>query len=243
MHPEIQPELIRDLHKNESFLFDCHPGVGCFNECCRMLELALTPYDVLRLKNNLAIPGAAFLEQYAVIEQESPSRLPTIFLGMVDDGRGSCPFVSKEGCTVYENRPGACRTYPLGRGAYLSETGSVEELFVLLTEPHCFGCNENKQQSVDEWTTSQGLEDYNRYNDLMMSILHHEKTRNSCGFSSKQITAYLLGLYKLEEFRAALAQKTITLPTTLTIKDADNLADIELLDLGLQWVYHELFGE
>ena len=35
------------------FSFACHPDVPCFTKCCSDLDLALTPYDVLRLKNRL----------------------------------------------------------------------------------------------------------------------------------------------------------------------------------------------
>lgn len=233
--------MFRDLHKDATFQFACYPGVACFNECCRMLELALTPYDVLRLKKHLDLSGAAFLEQYAVVEQETPGRLPTVFLGMIDDGRGSCPFVKKSGCSVYPDRPGACRTYPLGRGAYHIADGSVEELYVLLTEPHCLGGNENECQSAAGWMASQGLEIYNRYNDLTMTIMHHEKVRAGHDFTRDQIAAYLLGLYKLEEFRAALERKNVSLPTSLAAANPEMLEDLAQLDLGIQWVHHELF--
>ncbi len=53
--PEHQP-----LEANEVFRFHCHPGISCFTDCCRQLELALTPYDVLRLKRRWGLPRATF---------------------------------------------------------------------------------------------------------------------------------------------------------------------------------------
>ena len=37
----------------DTFTFRCHPGISCFNLCCRNLNLFLHPYDVVRLKKNL----------------------------------------------------------------------------------------------------------------------------------------------------------------------------------------------
>ena len=41
------------LRAGDTFRFRCHPGVGCFNRCCRNLNLFLYPYDVIRLRNRL----------------------------------------------------------------------------------------------------------------------------------------------------------------------------------------------
>ena len=37
------------------FRFSCHKDVPCFTKCCAKLRLILTPYDILRMKNRLAI--------------------------------------------------------------------------------------------------------------------------------------------------------------------------------------------
>jgi len=89
---------------------------------------------------------------------------------MVDDGRGSCPFVEKKGCRVYSDRPGACRTYPLGRGAYRTADDCLHEVFVLLQEPHCQGFSHGRSFTVPTWQEDQGLEEYNSHNDLLLTI-------------------------------------------------------------------------
>ena len=58
----------------QRFAFACHPGVKCFNLCCAKLELPLTPYDVLRLKNCLGLPAGEFLEQYTEPAKANRSR-------------------------------------------------------------------------------------------------------------------------------------------------------------------------
>ena len=46
------------------FQFHCHPGVACFNACCKGIDIALTPYDILRLKNRLGISSTEFLVRH-----------------------------------------------------------------------------------------------------------------------------------------------------------------------------------
>ncbi len=41
----------------DSFQFNCHKGIACFNKCCENIDIMLAPYDVLRLKKR-ATPHA-----------------------------------------------------------------------------------------------------------------------------------------------------------------------------------------
>ena len=41
------------LTADTAFSFDCSPAVPCFNACCRDLNQALSPYDILRLKDSM----------------------------------------------------------------------------------------------------------------------------------------------------------------------------------------------
>ena len=44
------------------------------------------------------------------------SLFPIVVLKMKDVELKRCFFVSEEGCTVYEDRPWACRMFPLDKG-------------------------------------------------------------------------------------------------------------------------------
>ena len=208
MSLNLLADHVRPLMADERFRFRCHPGVGCFTECCRELELALSPYDVLRLAKRLGLDSAHFLDRFAVIEQGEDDLFPRVFLAMVDDGRASCPFVDRNGCTVYTDRPAACRTYPLGRGASLKEDGTVTILHVLLTEPHCQGFAEQEEQDVAAWTADQGLAVYQRLNDLLLRLLQHPKTKTGWRPSDAQCQQYLTTLYDLDRFRDELPKAT-----------------------------------
>ena len=167
------PDNFTRIGREESFRFACHPGIACFTECCRELDLALTPYDVLRLRKRLSMDSAAFMERYVIIEQNPDLILPQCYLTMVDDGWASCVFVSPAGCTVYPDRPSACRAYPVGRGAALSADGTVQETFVLVREEHCRGFAESEVHNPNEYFSDQGLHDYNRFNDALLAFRQH----------------------------------------------------------------------
>lgn len=109
------PDNVTRLCGLKGFSFGCHPDVACYTECCRELDLVLTPYDVLCLCKELQMSSAEFVDRYVVVEQDENDIFPVLYLGMVDDGRASCPFISGNGCNVYNSRPGACRAYPVGR--------------------------------------------------------------------------------------------------------------------------------
>jgi Fe-S-cluster containining protein len=195
---------VKNLDRDQPFQFRCGTDLACFTDCCRQLDLALTPYDVLRLGRNLRISGAEFLERYAVIEHEAGDAFPQVYLGMVDDGLASCPFVSVRGCTVYPDRPGACRTYPLGRGARLDPDGKPDDFYVVLSEPHCRGFAENNPQTVLTWLADQELAPYNQFNDMTMRILHHSQIRQGFRPTAAQQKRYLELLYSLTGFATPL---------------------------------------
>jgi len=150
------PDLVSSVEPGERFFFLCHKQLHCFTDCCRELELALSPYDVLRLRWATGLTSDELHRRY-IIEDKSPgSCFPEFYLTMVDDGRASCVFVTPEGCSIYQNRPGACRTYPLGRGVTRSGD-TISEQFILLREPHCHGFNEQRVQTAHRFMHSQDL--------------------------------------------------------------------------------------
>lgn len=224
------PEHIKELSDHETFNFNCHPGVPCFNECCRQLELALTPYDMVRLSRTLNISTGTFLKEYAVIEWQEGDFFPRVYLGMQDDGRATCPFVQAKGCSVYGGRPGACRTYPLGRGAFQQPDGTYGTMHVVMHEPHCHGFAEEDEQSITSWTTGQDLHGYNNLNDAMITILHHPDTKRKKPTLSQR-ALFLDTLYDLDSFRSRGK-----------VENNDRLSDEEFLLVAINWLRVQVFG-
>lgn len=235
------PEHVCELEKNEKFSFRCGPTVRCFNECCRQLDLALTPYDVLRLRKGLRITSGEFLDRYTVVELAEGEAFPQVFLAMIDDGRASCPFVTDTGCSVYQDRPGACRAYPVGRAAFLDHDGKPSDFFVLLTEPHCRGFSDGEERTVTTWSDDQGLDAYNRINDLMMKITHHPKIREGFRPDREQMNRFMV-LYDLDGFRKS--QNTIPTLNNCNMEGNSQFAGLDdeaLLKRVIHQLQYELF--
>lgn len=188
------------IGKDDSFCFACHKELSCFTECCRLLELALTPYDVVRLRKATGHSSSEFLEKFVIIEQQPGEPFPRLYLSMVDDGRASCVFVTKDGCAVYEHRPGACRTYPLGRAVKRTASGT-EEHFILMKEQHCKGLEEIAAHTPRSYCTDQQLPLYNQFNDALLGILQHQSIRDGYLPSKNSSELFLLALYDLDRFR------------------------------------------
>ena len=242
MNQPLLPKNVKRIGKEETFCFSCHPAIPCFTECCRQLELALTPYDVLRLKKACGLRSEEFLDRYVIREQEEYETFPRFYLTMIDDGRESCVFVSKAGCTVYQDRPGACRAYPMGRAAIRQPDGGMEEFFVILQETHCRGFQEQQAQNAGSYSTEQGLSAYNRFNDAVAAILQHDQIRQRKQLSAGQIEQFVLALYDLDRFRTALFAGTLPKTTPLDSATQERLLDDEeLLLFAIDWLKQILF--
>ncbi len=240
------PEHFQPIAAEQPFTFACHPGVPCFTECCRELDLALTPYDVLRLKRALKLASGAFLQQYVIPEWDEQQLFPTCYLTMVDDGRASCVFVDAKGCSVYADRPGSCRAYPVGRGAARGQDGTAAESLVLVREPHCLGFSGEDHPTVAAYLRDQGLELYNQHNDALLPLLQHPQIQNGTFRPTRlQLDQYMLALYDLDQFRREMSDGRIALNRPLTPAQLQGLAgdDEQLLLLGVRWLLQEFFGE
>ena len=93
------------LGPKSKFKFDCHPGVKCFTRCCKDINIILTPYDIIRLKNRLSLSSEEFLALYTEPQILEKTDLPVVMLKLLDvddpDSEGeACPFVRENGCLV-----------------------------------------------------------------------------------------------------------------------------------------------
>ncbi len=243
MNPLRLPEYVSRVESGDVFTFSCHPAVRCFTDCCRELELALTPYDVLRLKRETQLTSSTFLERYVIQEQETEDVFPRFYLTMVDDGQASCVFVAKNGCTVYDGRPGACRAYPMGRAVMRREDSTFEEQFVLLKESHCHGFQEQVEQTTSVYSHGQGLLPYNFFNDKIATLLQHERIRQGMRLSKEQTCYFILALYDLDSFRSQLNAGSLPQQHHYPENKTACNDDEKLLLFGIDWLQGILFKQ
>jgi Fe-S-cluster containining protein len=134
---EIPPQ---QMSLNTRFKFRCHKGVKCFTDCCRGIDIMLTPYDILTMRRKLDLSSEEFLAVFTEPRILEKADMPVVTLKLLDDDRKSCPFVEDgDGCVIYEDRPTTCRYYPIGVGAlsYSGEQGDKDEFFFTVKEAHC----------------------------------------------------------------------------------------------------------
>ncbi len=195
------------------FTFGCGPDVPCYTVCCHKLELRLYPYDIIRLKNRLGISSEEFLNRYTgLIKGDNPC-FPTVILVMTDDEEKSCPFLVAEGCSVYPDRPSACRTYPLERGVEkISDSARLLEHYFLVKHPYCKGHGRGREWTVKEWVRDQNLVEYNQMDDLWAEMdrlfADHRIWRGEGAAGPRQQMAFM-ACYNIDRFREYVNENRI----------------------------------
>lgn len=244
--PNPAVDMDRRLSADDTFQFECGPHVPCFTECCAKLELMLTPYDCLRLKNRLGITSAEFLDTYAIVRWRTAHGLPEVLLNMEPEGERRCPFVTPRGCSLYEDRPAACRIYPLGRASTSHPMdGSRREFYFTVREAHCRGFEETRLWTVREWLSDQGLEEYNRLNDLLMELYVLKSRGRAVPLEEKHVQMFFMACYNTERFRdfifnsPFLQRFEVDEPLVKALESNDTA----LLEFAFRWLRFALFRE
>ncbi|MGD0885892.1 MAG: YkgJ family cysteine cluster protein [Thermodesulfovibrionales bacterium] len=229
------------------FRFKCHKGISCFTKCCSNIDIMLTPYDIIALKKKLGLTSGEFIEKYTYMKTDEKGAFPFIFLRMNDNETRSCPFVTPEGCTIYEDRPANCRYYPVGQGTLKKALdGKVvdEEFFFFVRESHCKGFQEPDEWTVAQWRKNQGVDRYDELNRDWKSIL---LMRNVPGreLDEKKQAIFSMACYDMDRFRRFIFESKF-----LNIFDIDDVTrekmrrdDAELMLFGFKFLKHILLVE
>lgn len=238
-----EPELI-GLGPDEPFNFDCHPGVRCFNHCCQDLNQALTPFDVLQLRNHLDMPWSAFLNQYASLYIGEATGLPVVSLRFSSAQQKHCPFVTPHGCSVYDARPTSCRLYPLARALQRSrKDGLISEHFALIKEPHCKGFESRCSFTPQQWIECQGAPAGLAANDALMEIIALKNRMRPGRLDPEQERWMVMAFYDLDQLKQQANDGQLPSPPPEQLRSLPSAdANTEWLDWGLNWIRHALFG-
>jgi Fe-S-cluster containining protein len=208
--------------------------------------MILYPYDIIRLKNCLGIDSEKYMRTYTVVEKGDNPYFPTVKLKLTETK--ACPFLSDDGCTVYNDRPSACRTYPLERAVDRSMAcGAVEEYYFLTNHAYCLGHQENQRLTVSQWVRSQKLMDYNAMNELWAEIdtvFRQNPWRGEGAAGEKQQLAFMV-CYNIDGFRRFAEDHKLIKQFKIDKYFKKRIAreDEELLKFGLQWLKLVLTGK
>lgn len=229
------------------FNFECHPGVECFTLCCRNVDMILYPYDIVRLKDAMAIDSEEFLRRYITVAKGDNPFFPTVKLRLTEDDRKACPFLAETGCSVYQNRPTACRTYPLERAvSRIGDQRKPDDYYFKTEHPYCLGHKENKKFTVSSWLRNQRLFEHNLMNDLwaeMDTLFSRNPWKGEGAAGDKQKLAFLV-CYNIDGFRKLVEAENLLRQFRLEKDFRRRIAtqDGELLKFGFEWLKHILIG-
>ncbi|MHB8742266.1 MAG: YkgJ family cysteine cluster protein [Sulfuricaulis sp.] len=235
------------LGLDDKIQFRCHQGIACFNKCCENINIMLTPYDILRLKNRLGITSTEFLNNHATVFEMDAHGLPGIRM-LTKPGSTACQFLTPEGCGVYQDRPAACRYYALGATTMRAKDSPVEEdFFFLVKEEHCLGHNEPCTLTVREYRQEQGVEIYDEMTRAWRKIILKKRSSGPTvgAPSAKSMELFYLASYDLDNFRVFVSS-----PFFHDVYDIETsyfqklLSDeLELLMFAARYLKQVLFGE
>jgi Fe-S-cluster containining protein len=228
----------------DRFTFECGKHLDCFTRCCADVSIVLAPYDVIRLKRALGIDSTEFLERYTISPFSKDQKIPAVLFKMSDETR-ACPLVKPEGCSVYRDRPWACRMYPLGVAEPRNASDADRAFHFLVREDLCHGHGQGPGISVSEWIAGQNIEEYDAGNASFKTLMLDEAWDKDQALTPQQMDMYYMACYDLDRFRRFVFETKL-----LEMFDVDEARveamrtdDEELLEFGIQWLRFCLFRQ
>ena len=256
MSKETNPSNIlpMKLTLDSRIRFRCHPGVSCFTACCGNIKIILTPYDILQLTRRLNMPAHEFLHQYAEPTYLEQTDMPGVRIKLrTEDNK--CPFVTPQGCTVYTDRPTACRYYPIGMADF-HEGGSREEggketlggydkFFFKVLEDHCKGHQEDKEWTIAEWREDQGVDVRDEMNKEWLRLIMRRKSHgHQASLSEQAKRMFFMASTDLPHFRRFIFESSFldTYELEPEIIEKIRADDVELMHFSFLYLAATLFG-
>jgi len=218
------------LDEDSEFKFHCHDGLDCFKKCCRDINIFLTPYDVLRMKNFLGLSSGEFMEKYTLTIPVNNPGFSIVQIKMSEEDNLKCPFITPKGCRVYPERSWSCRIAPvdmLGGGKYS----------FVFESSHCHGLNETKAQTIKEWVCDQGLEIYEEMEQGFSEITEHLKLTGDWETDNKISKLFFMACYDLDKFKSFLINNpSLYGEMNLTEELLDRIRhdDVQLMKFGFK---------
>ncbi len=245
--------LPKKLTLESKIKFRCHPGVECFTACCGGIKIILTPYDILMLKKRLDIPAHEFLQKYTTPVYLEQTDMPGVALKLREDDN-KCPFVTPEGCTVYTDRPSACRYYPVGMADFHEGQGSMgagadhkdeEKFFFIVKEDHCKGFQEDKEWTVAEWRADQGVDVRDEMNkDWLRLVMRRKSFGHQASLSEQAKRMFFMTSTDLDHFRRFVLESSFLDTYIIDDETLEKIKsdDVELMLFSFKYLANALFG-
>jgi Fe-S-cluster containining protein len=244
---ELSPVMPTMLGGDKVIQFRCHKDVKCWNACCANIDIQLTPYDILRLKNRFNLSSGDFLKQYTVPFEMDKDGMPGVKLRSVANGT-ACQFMKPEGCGVYEDRPTACRYYPVALLSMRNQEEFVDRTsYALVQEKHCLGHQEARSLTIDEYRQEQGVDIYDEKSRGWRQMVLKRKSAGPGIGKPPEISnqLFFMASYDVDRFRAFVASESFnrTYDVPVDVMSVLLSDDEALMDFGYNFLKHVLFNE
>ena len=227
--------------------FSCHKGIACWNACCSNIDISLTPYDILRLKQRLGIGSTQFLKDYTLPFEFEKDGIAGVKLRAVEGG-SACRFMQPEGCGVYADRPTACRYYPVALLSMRKQDEYVDrDSYAIVKEDHCKGHQVDRRLTIADYRKEQGLAGYDElargWRQLVLKKKSSGPTIGKPSLRSRQL--FFMACYDIDRFREFVSAESFNSLFDLppTEKSALLADDVALLQFAYRFLRQVLFGE
>ena len=241
------PVVPEQFDEDHVIKFRCHKDIECFNACCRNIDIMLTPYDIIRLKQRLGLTSSEFLKKYTYPFDFGKNSLVGVKMEPVE-GCTACQFMTDEGCSVYEDRPTSCRYYPVGLLSTRRADENIDRAsYALVQEDHCKGHFEEREITIGDYRKEQGVEEYDDHGRAWRQLVLKMKSAGpSIGSLSKtSLQFFFMASYDIDRFREFIKSEgfgaTFEIDDELRQKLYED--DLELMRFGDRMIRQIMFGE
>ena len=256
---DVENDFMKSTDKNPSNIlpekltldaplqFECHPGVSCFTACCHNIKIILTPYDIFVLRKRLGLLGHEFIVKYTEPTFLERTDMPGVQIKLTDEKK-ACPFVTPEGCTVYSDRPTACRYYPVGMADFHeggSDDPKKDKFFFIVKEPHCKGFEEPKKWTIGEWRADQGVDVRDEMNKEWLRLIMRRKSYGlQASLSESAQRMFFMASTDLDHFRRFVFESSFLDTYVVDEETVDKIKndDLELMFFSFKYLANTLFG-
>jgi len=234
------------LEPETRFNFRCHPGLACFNRCCRNLNLFLYPYDVARLRRALNMDSERFLDTYTDVVMRPDNFFPDVLLKMASNSEKTCPFLRDSGCTVYADRPDTCRTFPVELGLLFDRNGDPSQVAFFRPPEFCLGPGSDTSFTLQEWISDQQASVYNRMTAKWAAVrgLFGKDPWQGGPQQDPRFRMAFMAAYNIDRFRQFVFESSFLKRYRLKgkLKQKIKTSDKALLEFSFAWIKFMVWG-
>jgi hypothetical protein len=201
------------------------------------------------MKKRLGISSGEFLEKFTYTHIDEKSSHPYAVLKMMDDdNEGKCPFVTPEGCSIYEDRPANCRYYPVGQGLMIKGSDKErvnEEFYFFIRDPNCLGHQEDKELTIESWRIDQGVDVYDEMNREWKEIQLRRDNPGQPKLDPKKQGMLYMASYDIDRFRRFTFESKFLTLFDIDKEEVEKIKtdEIALMKFGFKYLKYVLMLE